>query len=223
MQKSVIIVAGGSGTRMQQSLPKQFIEILEKPIVVHTIEAFLAYDQSISVVLVLPTAHFNTWRAFAERFFPNTTIHLAAGGATRFQSVKSGLRVVNDGLVAIHDAVRPLISPQVIAESFFSAEQKGSGVVMVPLKDSIRRKVEGKTVAEDREAFFAVQTPQTFRVAQIKKAFEQAELETFTDDASVYEHAGMLVSPIIGEYTNLKITTPEDLLLAEAILNQRKK
>jgi len=223
MQKSVIIVAGGSGTRMQQSLPKQFIEILEKPIVVHTIEAFLAYDQSISVVLVLPSAHFSTWRALAERFFPTTPIHLEAGGATRFQSVKSGLRVINEGLVAIHDAVRPLISPQVIAESFLSAEQKGSGVAMVPLKDSIRRKVEGKTVAEDRAAFFAVQTPQTFQVAQIKKAFEQAELETFTDDASVYEHAGMLVSPVTGEYTNLKITTPEDLILAEAIMNQRKK
>ena len=223
MQKSVIIVAGGSGTRMQQSLPKQFIEILEKPIVVHTIEAFLAYDRSIFVVLVLPTHYFDTWKALADRFFPTVNIHVVAGGATRFQSVKSGLSVIDRGLVAIHDAVRPLISPQVIAESFLSAEEKGSGVVMVPLKDSIRRKTEGETLAENRADFFAVQTPQTFQVAQIKKAFEQNELDTFTDDASVYESAGMPVSPVVGEYTNIKITTPEDLIIAEAMMNQRKK
>ena len=223
MQKSVIIVAGGSGTRMQQSLPKQFIEILEKPIVVHTIEAFLAYDPSISVVLVLPEPHFDTWKGLADRFFPAINIQIESGGATRFQSVKSGLSVIHEGLVAIHDAVRPLISPQVIAASFLSAEEKGSGVVMVPLKDSIRRKIQDKTVAEDRASFFAVQTPQTFQVARIKKAFEQKELETFTDDASVYENAGMQVSSVTGEYTNLKITTPEDLILAEAIMNQRKK
>ena len=218
MRKHVIIVAGGSGSRMQQALPKQFIEILGKPIMVHTIEAFLAYDPSIHIVLVLPEVHLPTWNDLKTKYLSSQKISTAFGGATRFQSVKSGLDQVDKGLVAIHDAVRPMISSEVIGASFDLAEAKGSGVVMVPLKDSIREKGDGGTVARDRSLYYAVQTPQTFQVELIKQAFAQEESPLFTDDASVYEASGKKVEVVEGDYRNIKITTPEDLILAEALL-----
>lgn len=223
MRKSVIIVAGGSGTRMKQSIPKQFIEILEKPVVVHTIEAFLLYDPSIDVVLVLPEAHFDTWLDIKASFLPNQSVRLAKGGHSRFQSVKSGLDQVSADLVAIHDAVRPIISPSVIAASFATAAKHGSGVAMVPLKDSIRSVRGPESKSEDRSSFQLVQTPQTFKVVEIKSAFEQGESSSFTDDASVYEAAGMKVHISPGDYSNIKITTPEDLKIAEVLLEQLKK
>lgn len=220
MRKHVIIVAGGSGSRMKQALPKQFIEILGKPIMVHTIEAFLAYDPSIHIVLVLPEAHLPTWTVLKAKHLSNQDISIAFGGATRFQSVKSGLNQVDNGLVAIHDAVRPMISKEVIGSSFDLAMTKGSGVVMVPLKDSIREKGEDGTVARDRSLYYAVQTPQTFQVELIKQAFAQEESPLFTDDASVYEASGKQVEVVSGDYRNIKITTPEDLILAEALLRK---
>ncbi|WP_258100754.1 2-C-methyl-D-erythritol 4-phosphate cytidylyltransferase [Marinoscillum pacificum] len=220
MRKHVIIVAGGSGSRMKQALPKQFIEILGKPIMVHTIEAFLAYDPSIHIVLVLPEAHLPTWTELKAKYLSSQDVSIAFGGATRFQSVKSGLNQVDNGLVAIHDAVRPMISKEVIRSSFELAEAKGSGVVMVPLKDSIREKGDGGTVARDRSLYYAVQTPQTFRVELIKQAFAQEESPLFTDDASVYEASGKQVEVVSGDYRNIKITTPEDLILAEALLKK---
>ena len=132
--------------------------------------------------------------------------------------MKSGLDQVDKGLVAIHDAVRPMISSEVIGASFDLAEAKGSGVVMVPLKDSIREKGDGGTVARDRSLYYAVQTPQTFQVELIKQAFAQEESPLFTDDASVYEASGKKVEVVEGDYRNIKITTPEDLILAEALL-----
>ena len=220
MRKHVIIVAGGSGSRMKQALPKQFIEILGKPIMVHTIEAFLAYDPSIHIVLVLPEAHLPTWTELKAKYLSSQDVSIAFGGATRFQSVLSGLNQVDNGLVAIHDAVRPMISKEVIGSSFDLAMTKGSGVVMVPLKDSIREKGEDGTVARDRSLYYAVQTPQTFQVELIKQAFAQEESPLFTDDASVYEASGKQVEVVSGDYRNIKITTPEDLILAEALLKK---
>ena len=221
MRKHVIIVAGGSGSRMQQALPKQFIEILGKPIMVHTIEAFLSYDPSIHIVLVLPEAHLPTWTELKAKYLSSQDVSIAFGGATRFQSVLSGLNQVDNGLVAIHDAVRPMISKEVIGSSFELAEAKGSGVVMVPLKDSIREKGDGGgTIARDRSLYYAVQTPQTFQVQLIKQAFAQEESPLFTDDASVYEANGKQVEVVSGDYRNIKITTPEDLILAEALLKK---
>lgn len=219
MKQSVIIVAGGSGTRMQLKLPKQFVEVSGKPIIIHTIEVFLSYNASIDVVLVLPEEHFETWNTIQEDFMPNQKITLAKGGKTRFQSVKAGLDLIQEGLVAIHDAVRPLVTTSVIGDCFDKAEQNGSGVAMVPLKDSIRKKEGDITRAEDRSLFYAVQTPQTFRVDEIKAAFTVEERPEFTDDASVYEHSGRIVNAVEGVYQNLKVTTPEDLILAEALLN----
>lgn len=216
--RSVILVAGGSGTRMNAPLPKQFLKIHNKPVIVYTIEAFLNFDPEIRIILVLPKDHFSTWQEISEEYFPNREIVLKEGGATRFQSVRSGLSGVLAGLVAIHDAVRPLITSDVIRSSFESAEKNGSGVVMVPLRESIRRKTGSITRAEDRSHFYLVQTPQTFQVELIKKAFLQDELSSFTDDATVFETAGMSISDVAGDYRNIKITSPEDLLIASTLL-----
>ncbi len=221
MRKSVIIVAGGSGTRMGLAIPKQFASIHGKPILVYTIEAFLNYDPNITVVLVLPEVHIPTWQEIKREFLPNQNVLIAQGGSSRFQSVKSGLASISEGLVAIHDAVRPMVSNQVIADCFEMAEQTGSGVAMVSLKDSIRKKVTDLTQSVNRSDYFIVQTPQTFRVELIKKAFEVEENESFTDDASVYEYSGGSVHQVTGDYKNIKITTPEDLILAEAFLNKK--
>lgn len=218
VQKNVIIVAGGKGLRMKQSRPKQFLMLHGKPVIVHTIEAFLKFDPAIFITLVIGKSSWNIWNDIHKEYLPGIKVTLAEGGETRFQSVKSGLETVHSGLVAIHDAVRPLVSEDIIAASFKRAEETGSGIVMVPLKDSIRKKDGEFTRAEDRTHFFSVQTPQTFQVDLIKEAFAQEEVPTFTDDASVYEAAGMKVSLVIGDYKNLKITTPEDLLIAEALM-----
>lgn len=218
MKHSAIIVAGGSGSRMGAATPKQFLHISGKPILIHTIEAFFTAVPDIQIILVLPTAHFDTWLSLKSLYFPNQDIAHTAGGATRYQSVKNGLELVTGHLVAIHDAVRPLVSKQIILESFEAAEQTGSGVVMVPAKDSIRVKEDTITRAVDRSLYYLVQTPQTFQTDLIKNAFQSEEQPFFTDDASVYEHAGNMVTLVPGDYRNLKITTPEDLLVAEALL-----
>lgn len=222
MKKHVIIVAGGSGSRMRQSLPKQFIKILGKPLVVHTIEAFSAYDPSISVVVVLPEHHLSVWEEIYEEFLRDTDVVVALGGDSRFQSVKSGLHMIDSGLVAIHDAVRPLITTAIIADSFRIAEEHGSGVVMVPLKDSIRQINAAGSQAVDRSKYQVVQTPQTFQVELIKKAFQRKEQDSFTDDASVYESSGMMVQPVAGSYENIKVTTPEDLVVVKALMQKKE-
>ena len=218
LPRSVILVAGGTGTRMNSPVPKQFLKLCNKPVIVHTIEAFLQFDREIRIILVLPKEHIQLWEEMSRHYFPGIPMSLRIGGATRFQSVKSGLDAVQEGLVAIHDAVRPLVPLRVIRDTFESAERDGSGVAMTPVRESIRKKTGGATRAEDRLLFFSVQTPQTFRVELIKKAFEQEELPSFTDDASVYEAAGMQVTAVPGDHCNIKITTPEDLVVAGALL-----
>ncbi|MFT6865796.1 MAG: 2-C-methyl-D-erythritol 4-phosphate cytidylyltransferase [Cyclobacteriaceae bacterium] len=222
-QNSVIIVAGGVGSRMNQQLPKQFTLIHGTPILIYTIRAFISFDSKIKVVLVLPEDHFGSWEKIKKEFLPNVFVATAAGGSSRFQSVKNGLKLVSKGLVAIHDAVRPLITPEIIAMSFESAAKVGSGIVCVPIKDSIR-KIEGNTSkALDRSKYHIVQTPQTFQVVKIKKAFETEEQLFFTDDASVYEFTLKdEISLVMGSYQNIKITTPEDLVLAAIFLENKK-
>ena len=219
----VIIVAGGSGSRMGSTLPKQFIEVANKPILLHTIERFHAYSSDIQIILALPKDQFTYWYTLAERFY--SLIHsfthsliVTEGGATRFQSVRNGLSCIErDGLVAIHDGVRPFVTPAIIANSFDTAAAKGTAVVSVLVKDSVRVLLENhQSQAIDRSRIRLVQTPQTFQVSLIKKAFETEELPSFTDDASVAEHAGFAIHLIDGAYENIKITTPEDLVWAEA-------
>jgi 2-C-methyl-D-erythritol 4-phosphate cytidylyltransferase len=216
IKKYAIIVAGGSGSRMESDIPKQFIEVGGLPILMHTLQRFKEADSTIEIILVLPESQFDYWKELCQKY--KTVPHqLVAGGKTRFQSGQNGLKVIdNEGLVAIHDGVRPFVSTKIINESFKIASEKGTAVVSVPSKDSVR--VNGQAI--DRSTVRLIQTPQTFQILFIKKAFETEELSTFTDDASVAEHAGFEINLIEGNYENIKITTPEDLLWAEVLLKQ---
>ncbi len=212
MEKFAIIVAGGKGLRMGSPTPKQFLEIDSKPIIARTVERFLEHDQKLGLIVVVPADQKETWLTIKEKYFPDLDITLAIGGNTRFESVLSGLnRIEVEGLVAIHDAVRPYVSGTTIALSFESAKKYGSGVAAVPLKDSIREIEGDDSHSRDRSNYRLVQTPQTFRVSEIKFAFANAKKSNFLDDASVYEAAGFKVKLVEGTYENIKITTPDDL------------
>jgi 2-C-methyl-D-erythritol 4-phosphate cytidylyltransferase len=218
-----VIVAGGKGTRIKSSIPKQFIELCGKPILLHTIQAFIDYSDHITIVLVLPAEDFKIWNDITKRFSFHRTIILQEGGETRFQSVKNGLsRISGEGLVAIHDGVRPMVNSDIIGASFRLASVHGSAVAAVRLKESIRVTDQDTTKAVDRSKYRLIQTPQTFNVGLIKKAYELKEDLSLTDDASVAERAGHMISLFEGSYENLKVTTSEDLVIAEALLNSKK-
>ena len=215
-----IIVAGGKGSRMNSKLPKQFMELKGLPVLMHTINAFYRYSDRLKVILVLPENDFSTWKTLCEKYYFDKPLVLQPGGNSRFQSVKNGLnKITDDGLVAIHDGVRPLVSVEIIRTSFQLAAIHHSGVAAVPLKDSIRIIDQGHTKTVDRSAFKLIQTPQTFDVELIKKAYQMDEDPSLTDDASVAERAGCNITLFEGSYSNIKITTPEDLIIAEALMN----
>jgi len=214
-----VIVAGGVGTRMNSQVPKQFIPIHGVPILMHTIRAFFDYSSGLSIVVVLPEKLHTDWFRLCEAYHFNIPLTLVNGGNTRFQSVKNGLDAIGqDGLVAIHDGVRPLVDKAIIGASFQLAALHACAVAAVRLKESIRITDKDQTRTVDRSKFRLIQTPQTFQIPIIKKAYDQAENPSFTDDASVAEKAGYRVSLFEGSYRNIKITTPEDLLIAEALL-----
>ena len=217
-----IIVAGGQGTRMQRSIPKQFIPIEGKPVLMHTIEAFTRCSFPINIIVVLPKAEIAVWDELCQSHSFDVPHQVAIGGASRSASVQSGLQQIDskDGVVAIHDGVRPLVSKELIERSLLSAEQYGSAVASVPLKDSIRRTSGSKSEAVSREQYRLIQTPQTFRLALLRKAYQLLEGQSFSDDASLVERSGHRVHLIEGDYQNLKITTPEDLTVATALLKQ---
>jgi 2-C-methyl-D-erythritol 4-phosphate cytidylyltransferase len=206
-----LVVAGGKGTRI-------------KPVLLHTLEAFYRYSDNIQVVLVLPEDDFEIWKDICKKFNFNKPIVLQKGGETRFQSVKNGLsNVEGPGLVAIHDGVRPLVSEDIIGASFRLAAVHQSAVAAVRLKDSIRMTDQDNTKAMDRSRFRLIQTPQTFDIDLIKKAYQTKEDASLTDDASVAEKSGHVISLFEGSYENIKITTPEDLIVAEALLNSKSR
>jgi len=214
-----LIVAGGKGTRIKSNLPKQFIELNGKPVLLHTLEAFYNYSGEISVVLVLPEEDFKIWGVICKKFNFTKPVILQKGGETRFQSVKNGLdKIEGDGLVAIHDGVRPLVSADLIGASFRLAAVQGSAIASVRLKESIRMTDQDNTTAVDRSKFRLIQTPQTFDVQLIKKAYQMKEDMSLTDDASVAEKAGHKISLFEGRYENIKITTAEDLIVVETLL-----
>jgi len=174
------------------------------------------------VIVVLPSSHFETFKNEVLHHCDSQELILAEGGETRFHSVKNGLYCIqSNSLVAIHDAVRPLVSKRTILTSFKSAEEKGSAVVSVPLKDSIRKvSSQDKNTALNRSDYYLVQTPQTFQSELLLKAYECEFRDTFTDDASVLEASGNNIHLVEGDYKNIKITTPEDLVIANALLNE---
>ncbi len=222
-----IIVAGGSGSRMGSEIPKQFLPILGKPILIHTIETFLQIPD-IQVILALPEKDIEYWNSIATNYLSThqltNSLFTTIGGSSRFQSVKNGLAQIKaeNGIVAVHDGVRPLISREIIEKSFEIAAKEGSAVTSVMLKDSARLiNEDGSNTSIDRTRYCLMQTPQTFRLDWMRKAFETTEQTFFTDCASVLEYVGYKINLIEGSYENIKITTPEDLALAEAILNRR--
>lgn len=224
MKKAAILVAGGRGTRMGGDLPKQFLELNGQPILMHTLEAFYQVDPQIKLILVLPADQLVFWKQLVERLNFAVPHQAVIGGESRFQSVRNGLKAVpfSEGLVAIHDGVRPFVSQDVIIKSFEVALQNGSAVPVIALKDSIREIFpQGKSEFRDRQRYRLVQTPQTFQLSKIREAFLTPESDRFTDDATVYEYQGWEVCLIDGNPENIKITTPEDLDYA-AYLLQRK-
>lgn len=218
MKQYVIIVAGGKGLRMGTTIPKQFLEINGKAIILYTLEKFKEALPLAELLLVLPAAEIDRWNELAKgTSFEN--IKIANGGPTRFESVKSGLKLVGlTGMVGVHDAVRPFVSVETIKNVFVEAEKTGAAIPVVELKDSIRKIGLGDSVAVDRTNFRSVQTPQCFEANLLKKAYEQDFNTSFTDDASVVEANGEKVNLVNGNYANIKITTLEDIRIAETFL-----
>lgn len=220
-KKYVLVVAGGKGLRMGKDLPKQFLLIGGKPILMHTVERFFSYDNEISIILVLPEAHQSYWLSLCEKYQFKIPHQIANGGETRFHSVRNGLeKVTSPGLVAIHDGVRPFVSNTVIEACFDEASRVGAVIPVLPLVDSIREYKNNGSHAVDRSLYCSVQTPQVFCSDLIKQAYCQTFSEKFTDDASVVEETGIPISLIPGNTENMKITSPFDLSIGELLLTQ---
>lgn len=224
MRKNVIIVAGGKGLRMGNDLPKQFIPIGGKPVLMRTIEAFYRFDRHINIILVLPVSHQDYWKSLCEEYNFSIEHVIANGGETRFHSVKNGLDLVTNGLVAVQDGVRPFGSVEMIKRCFDAAEEEYPAVIpVIDSTDSLREVVdEDKSRIVDRSKIRLVQTPQVFDVNVLKKAYQTDFKETFTDDASVVEAMGVNVHLVKGEVTNIKITTPLDLKIGELIIRDKE-
>ena len=220
MEKYVIIVAGGSGKRMGGELPKQFLLVSGKPILMHTVESFARVSEDFKFILVLPEAHFSTWNALVDEYNFTIPVTLVSGGAERFFSVKNALAHVPEGaLVAVHDGVRPFASKETINEAFTLASEKGAAVPVIDEVDSLRRVLSGASQAVNRSEYKRVQTPQVFQSTILKNAYNQEFSCAFTDDASVVESIGHSIALTTGNVENIKITTPHELLLAEALIN----
>ncbi len=219
LNKAVVIVAGGSGKRMGLETPKQFIVVAGKPLLMHTILRFYNYDPNIFVVLVLPFDHIETWNRLCSCYRFTIAHQVVHGGDERYFSVKSGLeKISNDCLVAIHDGVRPLVSKQVIANTFQAAATHGGAIPVISPSESIRQLHENKSAPVDRNRFVLVQTPQIFKAGLIKEAYDIPYQPGFTDDATVFEAGGHTVHLEEGNVENIKITRPADITFAEGVL-----
>lgn len=220
MMKSVVIVAGGSGSRMKSEIPKQFINIKGKPVIVWTIEKFQKYQPGIQVIVVLPEKHMLIWDDILQKFPRLRKIEITAGGINRSDSVQNGLELVkNSSLVAIHDAVRPLVSTETINRCFLKAEKKGCAIPVIDSEDSLRLVEEQDSEIIDRNNIKRVQTPQVFIAEKIKTAYINSFIDNLTDDASVYESYYGEVVLVKGNKENIKITYPADILYAESMLS----
>lgn len=207
------------GSRMKTSLPKQFHLFLGKPLLYYSLKAFNLFSKKIKILVVLPNTYIEQWINLCEKYSINIKHHIVEGGETRFQSVKNALLTIkkNDGLVAIHDGVRPLISNSLIKKCYSNAFINKSAIPVIPLEDSIIKISNNLNVFQDRRKFNLVQTPQCFELSLIKKAYMLEYKKSFTDDASVFESFGKKVYTFQGEKNNLKITYPSDTLIAETL------
>jgi 2-C-methyl-D-erythritol 4-phosphate cytidylyltransferase len=218
-----IILAGGKGLRMGSDIPKQFLPVGGLPVLMHTIRRFREYDASLHMILVLPKAQQDYWKRLCEKYQFDIDYAVADGGATRFHSIKNGLQLIPDGeqgVVAVHDGVRPFPAVEVIRDCFEAARQTGAAIPVIPVVETIRHleyKVQrSKTVPRDE--YRLVQTPQAFDIQLHKRAYAQEYNDGFTDDASVVESLGHPITLVNGNRENIKITTPFDLTIAEALI-----
>ena len=218
MKKHIIIVAGGKGLRMGGDIPKQFLPVCGKPVLMRTLEAFHVYDASIHLILVLPVSQQAYWKQLCEEYQFNLAHGIADGGETRFHSVKNGLALIEeDGLVGVHDGVRPFVSQEVIARCYDEALSLKAVIPVVGVVETVRHLTDEGSETVPRDQYKLVQTPQVFDVALLRRAYEQTYTDMFTDDASVVEALGEKVYLVEGNRENIKLTTPFDLKLAELL------
>jgi 2-C-methyl-D-erythritol 4-phosphate cytidylyltransferase len=219
MKQYAIIVAGGTGQRYGSNIPKQFLNLKGLPILMHTLNTFHAFNSGISLIVTLPSDYFELWKSLCKEYQFTVPHRIVAGGETRFYSVKNGLDTLEgDGLVAVHDAVRPLVSHDTLLRCFETAKRTGNSVPVVALYDSIRELNGDKSKPVNRDAYVLVQTPQVFDLHLLKEAYKQNYNFDFTDDASVLEKKGVKIIMVEGNRENIKITNQTDMLIAEALI-----
>jgi len=220
MDRYVLIAAAGSGTRMGTNVPKQFLPLTGKPVLMHTVERFRSFDKSIRIIIVLPEEQITYWKELQAEYSFSVQHSVVAGGSSRYHSVKNGLQLVeNKSMVAIHDGVRPLVSIDTIKRCFTGAEKYGNAVPVLNPADSLRMITEQGNIPVNRLYLRIIQTPQVFSAQLIKKAYLQDYNSDFTDDATILEKTGESIHLVEGNRENIKITNPEDMLVAEALLN----
>lgn len=216
-----VIVAGGQGARMGTAMPKQFLDLSGKPVLYHTIKAFVDAIPGVQIILVLPQHQISYAQMVLQGFEDRIDLAIVAGGETRFHSVQNGLRdIPEDAIVMVHDGVRPLVSTDLIQQCHEQALELGSAIPAIPVADSMRLVEGDSSKPVNRDNMRIIQTPQTFRARILLPAMQQPHQEGFTDEATVVEASGQQVYLIAGEKSNLKITTPEDLLIAEALMKR---
>jgi 2-C-methyl-D-erythritol 4-phosphate cytidylyltransferase len=217
----VIIVAGGKGLRMGSDIPKQFLPIGGKPVLMRTLERFRTYSDDLQIILVLPEAQQDYWRQLCEEYHFDVEYQLANGGQTRFHSVQNGLALVPDnaeGVVGVHDGVRPFPSIEVIRNCYETAREKKAVIPVIPVVETVRHLENEGSVTVPRSDYRLVQTPQTFDIQLLKAANHQPYNDGFTDDASVVESYGHAITLVEGNRENIKITTPYDMKIAEVLI-----
>jgi len=222
MKKYAVIVAGGTGIRMGADLPKQFLLLKDKPVLYYSIKVFLdAYDD-LEVILVLPEEFVAMGKEIVDGYFDAARVHLVIGGETRFHSVKNGLALIQEeSVVFVHDAVRCLVTDSLVKNCYELTLQTGNAIPTIPSKDSVRIITEEGNMAIDRNTVMLIQTPQTFHSKILLPAYEISHKEQFTDEATVVEAFGLKISLVEGEETNIKITRPIDMIIADKILSDR--
>ena len=222
MERYAILVAGGKGLRMGGDIPKQFLPIGGKPVLMHTIEVFRQAYPDINIILVLPVVQQEYWQQLCHEYAFSVPLQIANGGETRFHSVSNGLKMIPDdaaGVVGVHDGVRPFVTIDTIRRCYDEAAEYGAVVPVVPVTETIRQLQEdGSSVTVPRDEYKLVQTPQTFRISLLKEAYRQSYTPFFTDDASVVEALGKHIHLVEGNRENIKITTPADIRIVNGLL-----
>ena len=213
----VIIVAGGKGLRMGSDIPKQFLPIAGKPVLMRTLERFRAYSSTLQIVLVLPEAQQDYWKQLCKQYDFKVDYQLANGGQTRFHSVQNGLALVPDDAVGVHDGVRPFPNIDVIRNCYDTARSAKAVIPVIPVVETVRLLKSEGSITVPRDQYRLVQTPQTFDIQLLKAANRQPYNDGFTDDASVVESYGHAITLVEGNRENIKITTPYDIIVAEAL------